>query len=138
MPQWGERILDVGCGPGALAAELISLGAEVGAADASASFVAAVRSRLPGVDVRHAVAEDLPFDDATFDRTVSQLAVHFFTDPVAGLREMSRVTRPGGLVAAAVWDLGARDTPLAVFWDAAKRLEPSAHDESGRAGTQKG
>jgi ubiquinone/menaquinone biosynthesis C-methylase UbiE len=90
------------------------------------------------VDVRHAVAEDLPFDDATIDRTVSQLAVHFFTDPVAGLREMSRVTRPGGLVAAAVWDLGARDTPLAVFWDAAKRLEPSAHDESGRAGTQKG
>lgn len=134
----GERILDVGCGPGALAAELLALGADVAAVDASPSFVAAVRSRLPGVDVRHAVAEDLPHDDATFDRTVSQLAVHFFTDPVLGLREMRRVTRPGGLVAATVWDVGAQGTPLGVFWDAAKRLDPTATDESWRAGTQQG
>ena len=134
----GDRILDVGCGPGALTAELLRLDAEVAAADPSESFVAAIRSRFPGVDVRLAYAEDLPFSDATFDRTLSQLAVHFFGDPVGGLREMRRVTRPGGVVATAVWDLAARATPLGVFWDAAKRLDPSARDESWRAGTQEG
>jgi ubiquinone/menaquinone biosynthesis C-methylase UbiE len=94
----GQRLLDVGCGPGALTAELVSrAGADaVSAAEPSASFVAAARERLPGVDIRQSAAEQLPFPDDTFDAALAQLVVHFMTDPVAGLREMGRVTRPAG------------------------------------------
>ncbi|MGH3286250.1 MAG: class I SAM-dependent methyltransferase, partial [Streptosporangiaceae bacterium] len=89
----GQRVLDVGCGPGALTGELVSrVGvASVSAADPSASFAAAARERLPGVDVRQAAAEQLPFADDTFDAALAQLVVHFMADPVQGLREMRRV-----------------------------------------------
>src|SRR6516162_7691612 len=65
----GQRVLDVGCGPGALTAELVKrAGVEsVSAVEPSASFAAAVRERLPGVEVRRAAAEQLPFPDGTFD-----------------------------------------------------------------------
>src|SRR5262245_60896715 len=98
----GQRALDVGCGPGALARELVSrLGADhVAAADPSEPFVEAARERNPGVDVRLAAAERLPFGDDEFDAALAQLVVHFMKDPVAGLREMARVTRPGGAIAA--------------------------------------
>src|SRR5215468_1990729 len=98
----GQRLLDVGCGPGALTAELVRrAGADaVSAVEPSASFVAATRDRLPGADIRLAAAEKLPFPDATFDTVLAQLVIHFMTDPVRGLREMSRVTHPGGVVAA--------------------------------------
>src|ERR1051325_11054901 len=68
----------------------------------SESCVAAARERTPGVDVRLAPAEDLPFGDGEFDASLAQLVVHFMADPVAGLREMGRVTAPGGAVAACV------------------------------------
>jgi ubiquinone/menaquinone biosynthesis C-methylase UbiE len=102
----GQRVLDVGCGPGALTAELVNrAGAEsVSAVEPSASFAAAVRERLPGVDVRQSAAEQMPFPDGMFGITLAQLVVHFMADPVQGLREMRRVTRPGGTVAACVWD----------------------------------
>ena len=92
----GQRVLDVGCGPGALTAELVSR-ADAGAVSAvepSASFAAAARDRLPGVDIRQSSAEQLPFPDAGFDAALAQLVVHFMADPVTGLREMGRVTRP--------------------------------------------
>jgi len=136
----GQRALDVGCGPGVLTAELVSrLGVDaVSAADPSESFVAAVADRLPGLDVRRASAERLPFGDGAFDVALAQLVVHFMADPVAGLREMGRVTRPGGIVAACVWDyVGGRD-PLSVFWRAARELDPDAPDESRRPGTREG
>src|SRR5579884_1061524 len=99
------RVLDVGCGPGTLTGELATrLGTSaVSAVDPSASMVSATRSRHPEVDVRKASAERLPFPDATFDAAVAQLVVHFMSDPVAGLREMARVTKVGGVVAACVW-----------------------------------
>jgi SAM-dependent methyltransferase len=136
----GQRVLDVGCGPGALTAELVKrAGADaVSAADPSASFVAAVRDRLPGVDVREAPAERLPFPDDAFDTALAQLVVHFMTDPVAGLREMGRVTRPGGIVAACVWDQGGGRGPLSLFWRAARELDPAADDESHRPGMREG
>jgi SAM-dependent methyltransferase len=134
------RVLDVGCGPGALTAHLASLlgPASVAAADPSATFVDAARARLPEVDIRQASAENLPFGDATFDAALAQLVVHFMTDPVAGLREMARVTRPGGTVAACVWDHAAGGSPLAAFWRAVNALDPGAHDESGLAGVREG
>ena len=136
----GQRALDVGCGPGALTAELVRrLGADaVAAAEPSASFAAAVASRLPGVDVRRAGAERLPFPDRAFDVTLAQLVVHFMADPVAGLREMGRVTRPGGLVAACVWDHAGEQGPLAAFWRAVRALDPAARDESGLPGVREG
>ena len=136
----GHRALDVGCGPGALAAELVSrLGAgAVCAVEPSASFAAAAAQRLPGVDVRRSAAEQLPFPDGTFDATLAQLVVHFMTDPVAGLREMGRVTRPGGVVAACVWDHAGGRGPVAPFWRAARELDPDADDESDLAGAREG
>jgi SAM-dependent methyltransferase len=136
----GQQLLDVGCGPGALTAELASaVGASaVSAVDPSEPFVAAVRARLPAVDVRRASAEQLPFEDDTFDRSAAQLVVHFMGDPVAGLAEMARVTRPGGLVAACVWDFGSGSAPLSTFWSAVREVDPGVEDEAGRAGTREG
>jgi SAM-dependent methyltransferase len=136
----GQRVLDVGCGPGALTGELAArLGpGSVSAVDPSQPFVDAVRARLPGVDARLAPAERLPFAGRSFDATLAQLVVHFMSDPVAGLAEMARVTRPGGVVAACVWDHGGRQGPLRLFWQAARELDPAADDESGLAGVHEG
>jgi SAM-dependent methyltransferase len=136
----GQRVLDVGSGPGALTAELVArLGPSfVAAVDPSEPFVAAAQARNPGVDVRRASAEQLPFADDSFDATLAQLVVHFMSDPVAGLAEMARVTRPGGVVAASVWDHGGGNGPLSLFWDAARELEPGVHDESQMAGARAG
>jgi SAM-dependent methyltransferase len=136
----GQRALDVGCGPGPLTAELVRrLGAPaVCGVDPSRSFAAAARERLPEVDIRLAGAEDIPFPDAAFDAALAQLSVHFMTDPVAGLREMARVTRPGGMVAACVWDHGGGRSPVALLWQAVRELDPAAHDESGLAGVREG
>ena len=136
----GQRVLDVGCGPGALTGELVRrLGAgAVAAVDPSDPFVAAAKARHPGVEVQRASAERLPFDDGTFDAALAQLVVHFMADPVAGLREMARVTRPGGVVAACVWDHAGDRTPLAVFWRAAHELDPGTQGESALAGAREG
>ena len=136
----GQRALDVGCGPGALTAELVRrLGADaVAAADPSQPFVAAVKQRHPQVLVELAPAERLPFGDGGFDAALAQLVVHFMDDPVAGLREMGRVTRAGGVVAACVWDHGGGHGPLSPFWEAVHELDPEARDESGLAGAREG
>jgi SAM-dependent methyltransferase len=136
----GQRLLDVGCGPGALTAELVSrTGADaVSAVEPSASFAAAAHDRLPGVDIRQAAAEQLPFPGDAFDATLAQLVVHFMADPVTGLHEMGRVTRPGGVVAACVWDHAGGRGPLTAFWSAARELDPAVDDESGLAGVREG
>ena len=136
----GQRALDVGCGPGALTAPLVErLGAEsVCAIEPSVPFVAAATTRFPDVDIRHATAEQIPFDDAAFDVALAQLVVNFMSDPVAGLREMRRVTRPDGVIAASVWDLAGNRAPLSVFWQAARELDPTLIDESVLAGARQG
>ena len=134
------RVLDVGCGTGMLTTELVRrVGAAcVAAADPSAPFVAAMRERFPDVDVRQAGAEVLPFEDGAFDAALAQLVVHFMPDPVGGLREMRRVTRPGGVVAACVWDFGSGRGPLDAFWEEALHVRPGVPDERGLPGTQEG
>jgi SAM-dependent methyltransferase len=136
----GRRVLDVGCGPGALTTELVRrLGRDaVSAVDPSESFVAAARERHPGVTVQRASAEELPFEDDAFDVSIAQLVVHFMSDPEAGLREMARVTRDGGVVAACVWDHAGGRGPLSPYWDAARELDPGVRDESNLAGAREG
>jgi SAM-dependent methyltransferase len=136
----GVRAIDVGCGPGALTAELaIRCGAaNVAALDPSAAFVEAARERNRDVDVRQAPAEEIPFGDDAFDFALAQLVVHFMTDPVAGLREMARVTRPGGVVAACVWDYFGGTSPLSAFWRALEQFDPAAENESHLAGAREG
>jgi SAM-dependent methyltransferase len=126
----GDSAVDVGCGPGALTNELVALigAAHVAAADPSEPFARACRSRLPGVRVEVAAAESLPFGDGEFDHALCQLVVNFMADAPAGVREMARVTRPGGTVSAAVWDYGSGMTLLRTFWDAAVAIDPAAAD----------
>jgi SAM-dependent methyltransferase len=134
----GQRVLDVGCGPGALTTELVErLGAaSVAAVDPSESFVAAARARNPDVDIRQASAEELPFPDDAFDAALAQLVVHFMSDPVAGLAEMRRVTRPGGVIAACVWDHAGGRGPLSPLWQAAHDLDPAVTGESQLPGSR--
>jgi ubiquinone/menaquinone biosynthesis C-methylase UbiE len=122
----GQRALDVGCGSGALVERLASiLGPEnVAGVDPSEPFVDAARARVPGVRIEVGSAESLPFEDGEFDATLSQLVVNFLSDPEQGLREMSRVTRPGGVVAGCVWDYGGEMTMLRTYWDTAAALDP--------------
>jgi SAM-dependent methyltransferase len=122
----GQRALDVGCGSGALVAALAeALGPEnVTGVDPSEPFVEATRAKVPGARVVVGSGESLPFDDGEFDATLSQLVVNFLADPEQGLAEMSRVTRPGGLVAGCVWDYAGEMTMLRAFWDAAAALDP--------------
>jgi ubiquinone/menaquinone biosynthesis C-methylase UbiE len=127
----GQRALDVGCGPGALTQVLVELlgAAAVSAVDPSAPFVEAVRERLPGVDARVGPAESLSFEDDAFDRAVAQLVFHFVSDGEQSARELRRVTRPGGRVAACVWDSGGAMTMLHVIRRAILSVDPQAAGE---------
>jgi SAM-dependent methyltransferase len=128
----GMRVLDVGCGPGALTGELVErLGADrVAAADPSDTFFAATAERFPGVDLRRAPAEQLPWSNSEFDAVLAQLVVNFLSDPVAGVREMARVARDGGVVAACAWDYGEGMRMLRMFWDASAAVDPGSPDEA--------
>jgi SAM-dependent methyltransferase len=134
-----DRVADVGCGPGALTEVLLETAGigEVVAVDPSRSFVTAARDRW-GVPAVAAQAERLPFADDAFGATLAQLVVHFMSDPVGGLREMARVTMPGGLIAASVWDHAGGHGPLSAFWRATRELDGAAPDESGLPGAASG
>jgi SAM-dependent methyltransferase len=132
-----RTVLDVGCGPGALTQVLVARldEAAVAAVDPSESFVDAIGRRFPGVDVRHTDAEHLPFEDGAFGATLAQLVVLFMDDPVRGLREMKRVTRPDGVVAACFWGTPSEGSPLAPFWEAVRESDPDAHNIDLRSGS---
>jgi ubiquinone/menaquinone biosynthesis C-methylase UbiE len=139
--QPGMRVLDVGCGPGGLTRELATrLGpGNVAAIDPAAHFAAACRDRNPGADVRTGVAEQLPWPAAHFDGALSCLVIGFMRDPGQGVAEMARVTRPGGIVAACMWDIANGGmTMLRIFWTAARQVEPAAPGESAMTGTTDG
>jgi SAM-dependent methyltransferase len=135
----GLRVLDVGCGPGGLTAELVARvgAAAVAAIDPSPPFVKACRERHPGVDVRIGVAEHLPFGDGAFDAALACLVVGFMNDAHAGVVEMSRVTRPGGTVAACFWNV-ANMPAIQLFWRAAAQVDPTRSGEVARLGSREG
>jgi len=137
----GMRVVDVGCGPGGLTSELCRrVGAEnVAAIDPAPQFAAACRERNPGADVREGVAEQLPWRDGEFDAALSCLVLGFMSDPDRGIREMARVTRSGGTVAACMWDIASGGmTMLRIFWTAVRRFEPGVQGERRLAGTLEG
>jgi len=123
-----EAVLDVGTGTGVLASAVTGAhpGAIVTAIDPSARFVEAATARSANPRLRFQVgdAQALEFPDASFDATLSLLAVNFIPDPAKALGEMIRVTRSAGVVAAAVWDYGEGMEMLRVFWDEAVALDP--------------
>ena len=127
--QDGESVLDVGSGTGALAAALLETRPEahVTGVDVAPDYVAAARQRCRrGARFVIGDAEALDFADGTFDRTVSLLALNFIRDPARALAEQIRVTRPGGVIAAAVWDYGDGMQMLRAFWNEATAADPAA------------
>jgi SAM-dependent methyltransferase len=128
--QDGESVLDVGAGTGALASAILEARpkAHVTGVDVAPDYVAAARQRAVGRGVRFVVGDvqALDFSDATFDRTVSLLAMNFVPDPARALAEQIRVTRPGGLIAAAVWDYAEGMQMLRAFWNEAVAADPAA------------
>jgi SAM-dependent methyltransferase len=133
----GMSALDVGAGTGKLTGVLAEiLGEEnVAAVEPSEPFVAALRERFPAADVRPGRAEELPFENDAFDAALAQLVLNFMDEPERGVGEMIRVTRDGGVLAAAVWDYGQEMTLLTTFWESAAALDRrgvEARDERSR------
>ena len=121
----GATALDLGCGPGALTGVLLSrLGPDaVYACDPSPPFRDACAARHPGAVVELGRAEEIPFEDDSVDLVLAQLVLHFVSDPPRAAAEMTRVARPGGTVAACVWDAEQEMEMLRLFWDAAASIE---------------
>src|SRR5512132_2989471 len=134
-----SRVLDVGCGPGGLAAALAEIvGQEnVAAVDPSPPFVSVCRARLPTAEVRVAAAEELPFPDGFFDGGFAQLVVNFMSDAERGVGEMKRVVRQGGTVAACTWDYADGMTMLRAFWDAAHEVVPDQAPQADEGTTMR-
>jgi SAM-dependent methyltransferase len=122
----GMCALDIGCGPGALTAELATVigGHNLAAVDPSEAYAAACRERVPGADVRVGAAEALPFDAEAFDAVLSQLVVQVLDDAPRAAREMVRVAAPGGVIATCVWDFRGGMPLLDAYWAAARAIDP--------------
>ena len=132
----GERVLDVGCGTGSLTfllAQHPELEAICGI-DYAAPYIehANRRNTDPRVSFRVGDATALPFPDASFDRVLSQLALHFMAQPERAVAEMRRVARPGATVAAAVWDSRGGFVAHRLFQDTASALDPAAAERRAR------
>jgi SAM-dependent methyltransferase len=124
----GERVLDVGCGTGSLTfalAETANLAAITGV-DLTQGFLDFARARNidPRIAFEHGDARALPFADNSFDRAFAMLVLHFLPDAMRAVAEMRRVVRPGGTVAAAVWDLYGGQPHIRMIWDIAAVLDP--------------
>lgn len=131
-----RRWLDVGCGTGALASRILrsAAPAEVVGVDPSEGFIATARASVPHVTFLTGDAQELPLPDRRFDVVVSALVINFVPDQSRALREFTRVTTPGGVVAAYVWDVSEGMGIIRQFWDAAISLDPAAAeaDEGSR------
>jgi SAM-dependent methyltransferase len=125
----GDRVLDVGTGIGSLAStlEAIHPRSDVAGVDPSEGFISFAKKNAVAGRVRYEVgdAQALRFRDASFDQTMAMLVMNFVPDPDKALREMRRVTRPGGVVSSCVWDYGGGMEMLRFFWDEAVAMDPA-------------
>jgi SAM-dependent methyltransferase len=123
-------LLDVGCGTGSVALELSRCfpGRTICGVDVSAEYLAFARARAgaQGIRFEQADARALPFDAGRFAAAIAQLALNFVPDSRQAVEEMIRVTRPGGVVVAAVWDFRGGLVYQRLFWDTAAGLDPQA------------
>ena len=128
----GGSWLDVGCGTGALSEAILTRAepTEVRGIDASPGFVKYANARVEDRRFQAQVADAgaIPFEDATFDATVSGLVLNFVPDQGGAIQEIRRVTRPGGAVGAYVWDYSGGMQMMRYFWDAAADLDPRARE----------
>lgn len=129
--------LDVGCGTGALTRTIVDQKEprSVKGVDSSAGFVEHAKARVGGERVQFEVgdAQALPIDAASFDAAVSGLVLNFVPQPLRAVTEMARVVRPGGVVAAYVWDYAGKMELMRHFWDAAAALDSAASElDEGR------
>ena len=132
----GGAVLDVGCGTGSLTFEIAArrIAASIDALDYEAGFVEAVNTRkgAASINVRQGDAMALPYESAQFEMALSLLVLHFVPDAVRAISEMVRVVKPGGVVAAAVWDTFGGMPSLRMFWDTVVAIHPPA--EQRRSG----
>lgn len=125
----GRKWLDVGCGTGAVCTAILERcsPASVVGVEPSEGFLAVARQALAGqVTLHSGSATAIPLANASIDATVCGLVLNFVPDPRAALLEMARVTRPGGTVAAYVWDYAGKMELMRLFWDAAVELDAAA------------
>ena len=132
----GNRVLDVGSGTGALTFAVLQAGPanRVVGIDPSPAYVAHARMTAGSVNAtfEEGDAQRLRFPDGSFDTALALLVINFIPDRTAAVREMARVTRSGGVVAAAVWDYGKGMEMLRVFWDEAVALRPASEPKDER------
>ncbi|MGZ3618605.1 MAG: class I SAM-dependent methyltransferase [Ktedonobacteraceae bacterium] len=126
--QW----LDIGCGTGALSLAILDVASpsKIKGVDPSEEFIAFARDQVVDDRVSFIVGDTqaLPFESAQFDAVVSGLVLNFVLDPYLAVNEMKRVVRPGGIVAAYVWDYADKMQLIRYFWDAAVKLDPAVFD----------
>jgi len=131
-----RAVLDVGCGTGSLLFTLAENPdfSRIAGIDAAEVYVAAAQARAhdPRIDLRHGDAAAMPYETASFDAALSQLVLQFVPAPQAALAQMARVVRPGGVVAAAVWNSYGGMPHQRMFWDIAAMLDPRAAAERDR------
>lgn len=133
----GSRWLDVGCGTGALSQSILEYAAPaaITGIDPSEDYLAFAREQARDARISFAVgdARSLPVADGAYDAVVSGLVLNFVPQPAQAAAEMARVVRPGGMVAAYVWDYAGQMQLMRHFWDAAVALDPAACDlDEGR------
>lgn len=126
----GERVLDIGCGTGALS-EVVAAAtrsSEIIGIDLSSSFIEYARAHITDPRIRFDIGDalDLPYPDASFDKSLALLVLQLIPQPEKAASEMRRVTRPGGSVAACAWDTGGGMELISIFWDEAVKLDPLA------------
>ena len=120
--------LDVGAGTGALAQAILDMAwpGEVTGVDPAPGVIEDARRRLQGVRFELGDARSLPSSGSSFDAVVSGLVLDVVPEPAGAIAEMVRVARPGGVIAAYVWDYAGEMQMLRSFWDAAVELDPGA------------
>jgi SAM-dependent methyltransferase len=132
-----ERVLDVGCGTGSLTYALAQNAGirRINGIDLSAAYIehAKALNSDPRIELQIGDACAIPFEDATFDHALSSLVIQFIPDGARAVREMRRVTRPGGTVAAATWDVRGGFVPWRIIFDTAAMLDPNAVERRARA-----
>jgi SAM-dependent methyltransferase len=135
-----ERVVDVGCGTGSLTLAIAESGEvdAIEAIDFEEQFVEALKqkSRDPRIVARQGDACALPYGDGQFDRALSMLVLHFVSDPSKAVSEMRRVVRPGGVIAATVWDTFGGMPSQRMFWDTFCAIEPAAMERRSIALTR--